>query len=106
MPDLSIIRREFPRYPVDSVPEDVPDWLECRAWHNDVCPIWGEVGRDDPHVGIFLAINYPDPADREEGDGPRFSVWVMDAAGRETHQYNTDDWPEALAELRRLFLAD
>lgn len=54
------IEVEFPDYPVDSLPGDIPEWLECVPWHNDACPIWYMRGYEDPEAGIHLAIDYPD----------------------------------------------
>lgn len=105
MNDLSRIKKEFPDYPLESIPEGIPDWLTPAPWHNDAMPIWG----DDAHVeadvtreGVCLAIDYPDPGMRETAGEPRFSVWSVSAHGQqEGDTFATDDWEAALSELRR-----
>lgn len=96
------IEIEFPDYPVDSLPGDIPEWLECVPWHNDACPIWYMRGYEDPEAGIHLAIDYPD-AERREIDGPRYRIWMSDALQNYlAPPLNTDDWEAAKAELERL----
>jgi hypothetical protein len=101
MADYSNIAVEFPDFPLDTIPADIPEWLECQPWHNDACPIWYERGFDDPEEGIKLCIDWPDP-DRRELPAPRFGVWKATAEGECLSNFGSDSWAETLAELERL----
>lgn len=103
MPDYTKIAREFPDYPIESIPEGIPNWLEPVPWHDDAMPIWG----DERYVeggesGTALSIDHPDPQLREGGPGwPRFVVFTLQDGEATGDNLATEDWDEALAELRR-----
>lgn len=103
---IDLIKDEFPRYPVDTLPPDIPNWLQCLAWHNDAMPIWGNATYANGEGGIVLSIDYPDPKERSEVELeslPRFSVWLTNEMGDQiSDTYQTDDWNEALVKLEQL----
>lgn len=111
--DKNLITREFPEYPLDTIPQDIPGWLECGAWHNDSCPVWGDESYLSGNGGIALAIDYADHAMRDYGGeapeipSPRFSCWRTEwTSGRGTEQvgdtFSSDDWAAVLARLEEL----
>lgn len=85
---MSDIAKEFPDYPVASLPE-IPAGFVPSHWHNDACPSWS---RGD----LVLFIDYPNPADRDFDDGTRFSLQRSTGAGANVI-VDTDDWTTVLA---------
>lgn len=107
MPDYTKIQREFPDYPVTSIPDGIPNWLEPIPWHNDTCPIWGdERYLEGGENGIALAIDYPDPGRREIPEAPRFSAFSVKDGEQAGDTFSSDDWEATLAELRRRSMED
>ena len=102
MADHDAVGQEFPNFPLESIPGDIPDWLVPCPWHNDAMPIWGDESYALGEGGVCLSVDYPDPAMRENGPGePRFCVWrcteMCENLGR---VFSSDDWQETLAILR------
>ena len=67
---------------------DVPDGLTGSSYHNDLCPsvMTQPIGKGNFYVQLF--IDYPDPADREEFDSDRYTVYVMSDGGDEIGEYS------------------
>jgi len=98
--DAALISQEFPDFDIASLPDDIPDWLTCNAWHNDTCPLWYDAaGLEGEGEGIFLAIDYPDPERREFPEASRFSVNVISNCS--IPAVVTDDWSDVLEVLER-----
>ena len=78
---------------------DVPDGLIGSSYHNDVCPsvMTQPMGKGNFYVQLF--IDYPDPADREEFDSDRYTVFVMSDDGDHYH-YTTDVYGHALTAVQ------
>lgn len=106
--------REFPEYPLDSLPDIPPHWTES-SWHNDACPSF--IICDT--LGVF--VDWADPALAEfpnwraDGTMKRFSLVPMldrqhltgdemDSEGR-PEGYQSDDWRDLLsAAIAELFV--
>lgn len=98
---FELLRREFPEYPVDSLPEIPADW-EDVSWHNDACPSFSVPTREGDDLRIF--IDYPDPKLSDFGDGRvRFGAnfypndWQSNTDV--VNIYEGDDWEALLAAL-------
>ena len=67
---------------------DVPDGLINASSGNDVCPsvMTQPVGNGNFYVQLF--IDYPDPADREDPDSDRYTVYAMSDGGDEIGEYS------------------
>lgn len=96
--DRNLIRREFPDFPIETIPAGIPDWMECNAWHNDTCPIWADANGMTIGEGLFLSVDWPNPADREYSEGKRFCVWRY---ADDEEMIITDDFSEALRQLNQ-----
>jgi hypothetical protein len=93
-PRLGVISRilaEFPEYPVETLPIDIPLWLLPHPWHNDPMPLWWDVDSE-----ISLGIDHPNPTERET-PGPRFIAY--DAA-LNVDIYQGDDWDSCRTSLQ------
>lgn len=100
-----MIASEFPDYPLDTIPQDIPAWLTCHAWHNDVAPIWGDAGYAMNEPGIMLVIDFPRPEDRELGGGERFRVYRVNEDPDSIDMdddFESDDWAATLAHLEKM----
>lgn len=88
-------QREFPDF--GAMPE-LPAFLIDESWHNDTCPSFRVAGSPfNPAVRLF--VDYAEPADREEPESSRFSMYATDMRGNESRPiYSGDD----VAEVVRL----
>lgn len=89
-------KEEFPDFVLDVA---LPANFEDRSWRNDLSPCFINDAR-----GLCLWVDYADPADREFGEGFRFSLTPVDSEGQHTddeHLLDTDDYAEVLAFLNR-----
>ena len=68
---------------------DVPDGLINASSGNDVCPslMTQPIGNGNFYVQLF--VDYKDPADREDPDSDRYTVFVMSDDG--DHYHHTTD---------------
>lgn len=90
---FTLLREEFPDYPVASLPDVPADWAET-SWHNDVSPSF-----EAPN-GCRIFIAYPDKADREFPEMPRFCVLAPDTEeGSGETVIESDDWAAVLAAV-------
>ena len=85
------IDRAFPGFPLDSIPADIPAWLEPRPWPYDTCPAWMTA---DEAIAVW--IDWPHRADRDRPHAPRFAVEDMRGG---FDLLETDDWSAVLAFL-------
>lgn len=61
-------RDEFPDFPLETLPGDLPAGFVDQSWHNDACPSF----LHEP-TGLALYCDHPEPGAREYGpDTPRF----------------------------------
>lgn len=100
----ALIKREFSSYDVATLPSDIPAFMVCSAWKNDICPSW----RDAEDAGALeLWIDFPNAEDREFPGSPRFLVQRRTADNSEEFAilYHGDDWPAALLALKQNALA-
>ena len=83
---------EFPGFPADSIPADVftEGWTDT-SYHNDIAPSF-EKGR------FTVFIDYPEPADRECPECPRFRVYGCEdsLAGNFGNGCESDNWADIL----------
>jgi len=87
---MTDIAKEFPDYPVASLPE-IPAGFEPSHWHNDACPSWT---RGD----LALFIDYPRDVVRNEFDTPRFSLQRANDDGADVI-LDTDKWSEIVEAI-------
>jgi hypothetical protein len=89
---------EFPDYPVETLPQDIPAWMVPTHWHNDTAPSWTFRG---PDGAMVIYIDYADVSQREmHSDGSRrFTLMTFDANDRHMGDFATDDWAEAKGTL-------
>lgn len=110
MPDLSQIAREFPGFPLESIPEGIPNWMTpIPRGDSDAMPMWADETylESGGETGMALSIDFPDPARREMGpEWGRFCVFTLKDGEHVGPIVSTDEWPVALSELRRRFMAD
>lgn len=109
--DEALIQGEFPDYPLDTLPKDIPAWLRCSAWHNDACPVWYDenyLNSDGKTLGVGLAIDFLDVTLRDYGNdpgevhSPRFSCWLFDGGQQVGDAFATDDWAAMLVRLEEI----
>ena len=67
---------------------DVPDGLINASSGNDVCPSVMTKPKGNGNFYVQLFIDYPDPADREDSDSDRYTVYVMGDGGDEIGEYS------------------
>lgn len=89
--DTTTTAREFPDYPVASLPTMPSHWVD-RSWHNDACPSYAP---DEDSV-IRVLIDYPEDDQREIPGEGRYHV-IVEAGAAGYDLVSTDDWDEALA---------
>lgn len=94
MPKLAPVNiaSQFPDYPLDSLPA-MWEW-EDMSWHNDVCPSFRK-------GNLLVWVDWPDPRERENYDGRRFTLCRLDPntglPAENSVILETDDWTEVLA---------
>lgn len=88
---LALLASEFPDFPADSLPSNIPACMAPSHWRNDLCPSWRS-----PDGEIVLWIDYPSAADREFPSSARYVI-----AGDEDGcvEWELDDWTHARAAL-------
>lgn len=75
---------EFPDFDPTTMPDIPEGWIDV-SWHNDACPCF------EVPAGLFVYVDYLDPAKREMGDTvPRFSI-LNQATNFSTE---TDSWED------------
>ena len=67
---------------------DVPDGLINASSGNDVCPSVMTKPKGNGNFYVQLFIDYPDPADREDPDSDRYTVYVMGDGGLQFGKYS------------------
>jgi len=85
------IAREFPDFPLDSLPE-IPASFEARPWRHDAMPAWR-----DERAGFTLWIDHPDSAERVEPGAPRFTL--IDDRDDFRALAATDEWSQVVSAL-------
>lgn len=88
---FDLLRREFPDYPVDSLPAIPSHWTEA-SWHNDVCPSFL------PCDGMRLWVDYPNPESRELPRSRRFTLCTFSEEDPETQTLCESEHWEAITE--------
>ena len=80
---------------------DVPDGLINASSGNDVCPsVMTEPTNNIPSFYVQLFVDYKDPADREDPDSDRYTIYVMtDDGDHYTDHYTTDVYGCALTAV-------
>ena len=80
---------------------DVPDGLINASSGNDVCPsVMTEPTNNIPSFYVQLFVDYKDPADREDPDSDRYTIYVMtDDGDHYTDHYTTDVYGCALPAM-------
>lgn len=99
---------EFPEWDVAYSPPIPSAWVET-SWHNDACPSWRaypthELSDVEMQTARLLVVfvDFLDPAQRDVGDGPRYSVDWSNADGTCCSIFGSDDWDQVLAHVADL----
>ena len=91
-PDAYLVQGEFPDFPEEDIPPDIPAFMQCTAWHNDTAPTWGNVDNS-----LLLSVDYSDKSLSEFPDhGACLHVWID---GDLPPLYEGNDWAAARLAL-------
>jgi len=84
--------REFPDFPIASLPPIPAKWQEM-SWHNDTAPSFGIMHPDDNRPLLQVYVDYPDPTMREFPDAPYRYVLIV---GDNRDVTTSNDWDTIL----------
>jgi hypothetical protein len=90
----------FPDFPIEDMPQ-FPEGFVDSSWHNDTCPSF-----TDSVLRVLVYVDYVDVDLRERFNGKRFAVLRLDEEGTiadcTADCFESDDWTDVQAELRRI----
>ncbi len=91
-PPFPNMATEHPGFDQSTLPA-IPDGFTDSSWVNDTCPSFLNEA-----AGRIIFVDYPDPAEREDPDLPRFSLHLWDKGMGDALEIS-DDFAEILAAM-------